>query len=223
MDYKDKYIKYKTKYLELKNIDVNNQIGGGKNIIIHISGFPGSGKTTLGEKLKKMFKDIIVYDTDGFIQHHTKEGKQLIQLDKLKKWKEYKILWKNTIKNKINEFISKYHNKIIVFVGSLDNFAPPNTIHNIKANYKFVLDVPLNELMKRYYLRIYITDQKLTKKDSDDYWKQLSKGIYHINSSKNIIKEYQKYNEWHNKNNYMFFDDKHIIDNIKDITNNTLL
>lgn len=45
MDYKDKYIKYKTKYLELKNIDINNQIGGGKNIIIHISGFPGSGKT----------------------------------------------------------------------------------------------------------------------------------------------------------------------------------
>ena len=31
MDYKDKYIKYKTKYLELKNIDINNQIGGAKN------------------------------------------------------------------------------------------------------------------------------------------------------------------------------------------------
>jgi len=31
MDYKDKYIKYKTKYLELKNTDVNNQIGGDNN------------------------------------------------------------------------------------------------------------------------------------------------------------------------------------------------
>lgn len=30
MDYKNKYIKYKTKYLELKNMDINNQIGGGK-------------------------------------------------------------------------------------------------------------------------------------------------------------------------------------------------
>ena len=28
MNYKDKYIKYKAKYLELKNMDVNNQIGG---------------------------------------------------------------------------------------------------------------------------------------------------------------------------------------------------
>ena len=31
MDYKDKYIKYKTKYLELKNTDINNQMGGYNN------------------------------------------------------------------------------------------------------------------------------------------------------------------------------------------------
>ena len=34
MDYKDKYIKYKTKYKKLcfqfKNIDINNMIGGSK-------------------------------------------------------------------------------------------------------------------------------------------------------------------------------------------------
>lgn len=33
MNYKDKYIKYKTKYLELKNTDMNNKIGGCKNIV----------------------------------------------------------------------------------------------------------------------------------------------------------------------------------------------
>jgi len=31
MNYKNKYIKYKTKYLQLKNIDINNQIGSYKN------------------------------------------------------------------------------------------------------------------------------------------------------------------------------------------------
>lgn len=30
MDCKNKYIKYKTKYLELKNINVNNMIGSSK-------------------------------------------------------------------------------------------------------------------------------------------------------------------------------------------------
>ena len=62
--------------------------------------------------------------------------------------------------------------------------------------------------------------QKSTKKQSDYYWKKLSEGVYNINGSEDIIKDYQKYNEWHKKNNYTFLDDKHIIDKIKDITNN---
>lgn len=194
------------------------------NIIVHISGFPGSGKTTLGEKLQKLYKNIIVYDTDNFIQHHTKEGKKLLKIEKdilnnKKTDRDYKDLWKKTIKNKIDEFISEYNNKIIVFVGSLDNFAPPNTIYNINANYKFVLDVPLNELMKRYYLRISQMEQKSTKKQSENYWDNLSKGIYHITGSDNMIKEHKKYNEWHKKHNYIFLDDKDIINKINDIIN----
>ncbi len=144
-------------------------------------------------------------------------GKQLLKLEDEKK---YKILWKNTIKNKINEFISKHPNKIIIFVGSLDNFAPPHTIYNIKADYKFLLNISLNELMKRYYLRIYMLEQKRTKKQSNDYWNKLSKDIYHIDSSDNIIKDYITYNKWHQDNNYVFLDDKQIINEIKIIINN---
>jgi adenylate kinase family enzyme len=83
-----------------------------------------SGKTTLGNKIKKIFGPrVIVYDTDNFIQPNTIEGKQLLKLEKeiyegKKNWIIHKKLWKNTIKTKINEFVSKYSNKIIVFVGS---------------------------------------------------------------------------------------------------------
>ena len=42
MDYKDKYLKYKTKYLKLKNIDTNNQIGGGKINFIIIGNIRGN-------------------------------------------------------------------------------------------------------------------------------------------------------------------------------------
>lgn len=204
-----------------QNTDITNMSGGGKNIIIHISGFPGSGKTTLGEKIQQIFKNIIVYDTDGFIQHHTKEGKQLLKLEADKKFKEYKILWKNTIKNKISEFISKYQNKIIVFVGSLDNFAPSNTIYNIKADYKFLLDIPLDELMKRYYLRISLTEKNTTKKQSKNYWNKLSKGIYHISGSDDIIKDNIYYNKWHKDNNYVFLDDTQIINEITKLISKT--
>jgi len=83
-----------------------------KNIIIHISGYPGSGKTTLGEKLQKIFKNkVITYDTDNFIQAYTKEGKKLLKIEQeiyqgKKTNKDYKDLWKQTIKNKINEFFN---------------------------------------------------------------------------------------------------------------------
>ena len=55
MDYKDKYIKYKTKYLELKNINVNSQIVGGNNDIIIEGG---------GTKKKKQIKKCSIDDTD---------------------------------------------------------------------------------------------------------------------------------------------------------------
>ena len=39
MDYKNKYIKYKTKYLELKNANINNQIGGGNEFSNKMNNF----------------------------------------------------------------------------------------------------------------------------------------------------------------------------------------
>lgn len=189
-------------------------------MIIHISGFPGSGKTTLGEKIQKLYPKIVVYDTDGFIQSYTKEGKKLLKMEEMIKkkkatWTQYKKFWKETLDIKIEEFINKHRNKMIVFVGSLDNFGPPNTIYKIKADYKIMLDVSLPEIMKRYYLRIYLMEQKVTKKESNDYWNKLSKGIYHINGSDNMIKDYEKYTKWHKTNGYKSMSDVHIIDFIK--------
>ena len=192
-------------------------------MIIHISGFPGSGKTTLGEKIQKKYgSKVIVYDTDNFIQHNNDNGKRLLKVEKdmesgKKTQKDYNMLWKKTMKESINEFIREHDDKPIIFVGSLDNFGPKNTIYKINANYKFMLDVPLYEIMRRYYLRIYKTDQKLTKKQADDYWKKLSKNIYRISSSNDIIKDYKLYTEWHKKNDYKSLRDTEIIDKLKKI------
>jgi phage-related tail protein len=105
-------------------------------------------------------------------------------------------------------------------VGSLDNFAPSNKIYNIKADYKFLLDIPLDEMMKRYYLRIYLEEQSRTKEKSQDYWKKLSKGVYYINDTESIIKEHTKYNKWHRDNKYTFSNDQNIINKIKKINDN---
>jgi hypothetical protein len=56
MDYKDKYIKYKTKYLGLKNININinNQIGGGKNNFIIIGNIRGNDLDFIPELKRKL-------------------------------------------------------------------------------------------------------------------------------------------------------------------------
>jgi hypothetical protein len=75
MDYKDKYIKYKIKYLELKNMDINNQIGGGKKDFQFIlfgdvmTGHQvwfhdkGNNKIDFVKKLKKL-GDVIILKPD---------------------------------------------------------------------------------------------------------------------------------------------------------------
>ena len=192
-------------------------------MIIHISGFPGSGKTTLGEKIQKKYgSKVIVYDTDNFIQHNNNNGKALLKVEKdmktgKKTQKDYNTLWKKTIKESINKFIKIHTDKPIIFVGSLDNFAPIGANYSPPVDYKYILDVPLYEIMKRYYLRIYKTDKKLTKKQADDYWKKMSKDIYNISSSSDIIKNYKKYMQWHKKNNYKIMDSENIIKILKKI------
>jgi len=138
MDYKDKYIKYKIKYLKLKNIDINNQTGGMNNLIIHVSGSSGSGKTTLGNKLKEKFGNkIIVKDLDElldeyFVYHFGKNTTyNLGDVDE----KSYQ-----------DEFIDK-QNKPLVFVGLNDN---PRGIKKIYYNIKF------NNIIKYIYHAILI-------------------------------------------------------------------
>ena len=183
-------------------------------MIIHISGTPGSGKTTLGEELQKIYGNkIIVYDTDEFIQHHNKEGKKLIELEKTLSIEEYKKIWKEILHNKIEEFIIKNKDKIIVFTGILDNFSPDGTIYEIEADHKFMLDVPVNEILKRYYTRLCKNDQ--------DYWNKVATQDYNINSSKEIINSNQKDIKWHIEHGYLLKNDKEIINKIDKIIKNS--
>jgi len=55
MVYKDKYIKYKTNYLELKNIDINNQIGGNNTNNSKFNEIVNFIKKSTKEKNKKKY------------------------------------------------------------------------------------------------------------------------------------------------------------------------
>jgi adenylate kinase family enzyme len=200
MDYIDKYIKYKTKYLELKNIDVNNQLGCGKdNLIIHVCGSSGSGKTTLGNKLKEKFKNkIIVKDLDELLDEHfvVHFGKNsLYNLGDVneKLYQEY-----------IDNYINK-QSKPIIFVGLNDNFIDfypkrKNIYYNLhNINHKYYIDIDNNIIVKQKCERFFnnikndITMMNGLITNNNKFIKQILKAFNTECNAKYIIKWINKW------------------------------
>lgn len=151
-------------------------------MIIHISGIPASGKTTLGEKIEGVYdnKKIIVYDTDNFLNKDYDDNKK----------------WHSEMKKIIDKFISENKGKIIIFVGILINRLPYGAIpYKLNADYKFFIDLPLNILLQRYYAR----ECKIKDKQ---YWKDLAENYFLVNSSREIIDLYDFEIDWHKKQGY---------------------
>jgi len=126
-----------TKKYKFKHIKVIT--GGGKNIIIHVSGSPGSGKTTIGNKLKKHFGDeIVVKDLDDLFSEFMKSnhGKFDPEL-----YQEY-----------IYNFIKNNDDKIIIFVG-LNSEHITNRLYDIQATHKFFINLPIEINLKRHFDR----------------------------------------------------------------------
>ena len=141
MSFKDKYIKYKIKYLELKNANINNQIGGG-NLIIHISGPQGAGKTTLGNKIKEKYNDLIYFkDLDNLFDEFTNQQEI------------------NNYQQFINNFIEKNSDKPLIITGlsaerckgEMDD--EDITFYKINTKYKYLIKIDENDILKQRFFR----------------------------------------------------------------------
>lgn len=81
---------------------------------MHIGGAPGSGKTYLGKKLKSIYPDLKVIDTDQikdkFIEKPIKENMEI--MEKLTKFKSYGKKSKSQIKLE-KEYEKNYSNYVI--------------------------------------------------------------------------------------------------------------
>jgi adenylate kinase family enzyme len=201
MDYKDKdkdkYIKYKTKYLELRNMDVNNQIGGG-NLIIHISGSQGAGKTTLGNKIKEKYDDMIyLKDLDDLYD-------EFINQKKIKDYQEF-----------INNFIKENSNKPLILTGlsaerckgEMDD--DDDTFFEINTDYKYLIKIDENDILKQRFFRQVskLNDRKemffeAWLKNNDDIQKKLFRYVDLLKWKTNNI----ACNTIHKKHNYKIMD-----------------
>ena len=210
--YKNKYLKYKSKYLKLKQI---HQKGGAPDLIIHISGPSGAGKTTLGEKLEKKFGDkIIVKDIDDlrheFIKEHYGD-------------REWDIIDKDAYQQYIDKYIDK-QNKPLIFVGL--NHMPwwhENLYYNMHPTHKFYIDIPDEIVIKQKCIRAIRTLSKLEDDETamNDLIKHNEKFIEITTArikeecdAKEIIKLNKKWNKDYKDQEYNIMSREEIYDEV---------
>jgi UMP-CMP kinase len=153
MDYQDKYLKYKAKYFELKNIE-NELEGGGKEKIksqvIFLLGGPGSGKGTVGEKINSKYKYELISAGD-LLREEKKNPKSKNGALINKYQEEGKIVPSeitiDLIKSKIAELNSQGINKILLdgFPRNDENLEKWNEIIGDSIELKFVIFLNCSE------------------------------------------------------------------------------
>ena len=172
-DYYLKYIKYKTKYLQLH--EISQLRGKNKHLVIHISGPSGSGKSTLGNKLKEKFGNkIVVKDIDELQAEFQKNEYGFDEVKKIDAKKYQK--W---IDNYVNE-----QKKPLIFVGL--NHMPwwdKKLYYDMHADYKFYIKLDIDIIFRQKCDR-WLTGTFVDNKEN------LFKII--IENEKKIIKDIQE-------------------------------
>lgn len=120
-----------------------------KNVLAHIAGPTGSGKTTLGNRIKKKYPFILVKDLDDIFQDLPAiYPKEYIKMEKNDFYKKY-------FEAGVNKFIVDYSNSTIVFVGVNNKSIGFDNIQyiDIPAKYRFYIEIPEIEILERRFNR----------------------------------------------------------------------
>jgi adenylate kinase family enzyme len=183
-----------------------------RKTIIHVSGMPGSGKTTLGEELKA-HSTITVYDTDEFIRHDNDNGALLQALiDRGASDAEYAEAWRGVWTKEFRKAAGTAETTRVVFVGILDHWGPESgEIFDLQARVfpqlrKYYIDVSLAVLMSRYYRRLCTYP--------DQHWEKTAKGEYHVTGSRDMAKSYEVTRKVHEAAGYSMMNAADIVDSI---------
>ena len=188
---------------------------GQQNLVIHISGPQGSGKTTLGNKLKDKYGDkIYVKDLDDLYSEF------YYQQDEIKNYQEF-----------INNFISNHDNKPLIIVGlsaerCLGDMNDDNDVfYIIDTEYKFFIDIDENKILKQRFFRQI---QKLNdrKEMFFNYWLKNNSTIQKILYRFIDLSKWKANNiaciEIHKEYNYKFMDSNDIFETINNLLHSNI-
>lgn len=168
-------------------------------MIIHVSGSPGSGKTTLGNLIKKYYgTKIYIIDFDHIFKENDKN-----------------------IKKYLNQVIRKCRDKPVIFIG-LNYYE--HKYYEILSDYKFYIYLPQNRILKQRFYRqvdklqedkrrlfnLWLSDPEIMQSHIINLHVNLEKWITDINF----------YDKLYEEKNYEFMSFKELKTHIKSILNN---
>jgi len=179
-----------------------------KNFLIHISGTPGTGKTTLGKKLKDLTSFQII-ETDSFTSRAAREETEKM----LKAGKNEEDITKyifQKYRDKFFEYNSKFSK--IIYIGLLNSNVPKGKLFKDQPfDVKIYYDPGLKEVIRRYYNR-EVKEGILT---DEIYLDEVVSEKAEIRSSKQIRANYEKHKEEHRAMNYQIMNESQIVEYIK--------
>lgn len=153
--------------------------------IIHISGSPGAGKTTLGNELQCLYPNAIVKDTDEFATTLSQEDG---------------LIFIKLLTQRIQHFIELHFDRSIIFVGILDvtNDGITRMVDmNELATHLFYLDVPSEQLLRQFYTRIAEHG-----KSNPNVWKDIAQGRLKVPSSQDKLRDAETSKQHHSELGY---------------------
>lgn len=120
-----------------------------ETVVVHIAGPPGSGKTTLGEKLKnKLGSTAVIKDLDDLRHEY------ILKTYGKRKWT---YINDSDYQKFINKFIASIYGKkeLLVFVGLNDNPLGKNKkkLFNLQADDNYFIEISDKELLERRVAR----------------------------------------------------------------------
>jgi len=138
-------------YLGLENYVIIILYNYNIMIIAHICGPTGSGKTTLGKKIKKAFSSITVYDLDDLYNDLPEKYNNIKN-----KVEQKKYLVKHILK-KYKKLCSKYSSKKVIFVGNnsitVERDFSNQYYYDIDAKYKYFININKDIVLERRFKR----------------------------------------------------------------------
>ena len=194
--------------------------------VIHVSGTPGSGKTTLGKDISNVNpEDICVFDTDDLDNHNW------VEIEKIKRAsvgptpeldaafaRTWSVAMHDGLQDVANQ-ASMAKCKVLVLTGVLTHWGLGGpggdtnviTLADDRHITRLYIDVAIDVVLQRYYWRFASVDT------TNPFWERLAQGKAYIPDSKRMITLVQMNRDEHHAAGYLVVDPEDARSRILDI------